>query len=204
MAALCCPARQSSAFSSFRSDPGFGVDSCEVLPHGRSLRFAPSIRCASAAALSAQSSSTGLLQAPSGGQLQCPTAPPPRPRTSHGDWNARMLFNRGRDSVKAVDKDTLWPALEAAGDKPVVLDMYSKWCGPCRLIYPKLVELSDQYSDVVFLKLDCSSDNKTVFNNLGIGILPTFKIFKNNSLVSEVRGAKYDELVKKIEKVRSI
>ena len=37
---------------------------------------------------------------------------------------------------------------------------------------------------------------------MGVGILPTFKIFRNSSLVSEVKGAKYDELVKQIEKAR--
>lgn len=113
-----------------------------------------------------------------------------------------MLFNRGLHTVKDVDKDTFWPAVEAAGDKLVVLDMYSRWCGPCRLIYPKLVKLSDKYTDVVFLKLDCIPENKPLFSQLGIGILPTFKLLKDSNVVSEVKGAKYDELVLKIEKAR--
>ena len=46
-----------------------------------------------------------------------------------GDWNSRMLFNRGGSthSVKDVDKDTFWPTVEAAGDKLVVLDLYTRW-----------------------------------------------------------------------------
>ncbi|MCO5559460.1 hypothetical protein L7F22_013060 [Adiantum nelumboides] len=197
MAALCSPARQLASGSSLIESPS----------SSRSFRLSSSARCASAAVsapVSAPSSPAGLLQlrqAAQTGLLQCPA--PPAPRTFEGDWNSRMLFNRGLDTVKAVDKDSIWSALEAAGDKPVVVDMYSKWCGPCRLIYPKLVKLSDKYSDVVFLKLDCTSENKTVFSKLGTGILPTFKIFKNSSLLSEVKGAKYDELVTKIEKARS-
>ena len=41
-----------------------------------------------------------------------------------------------------------------------------------------------------------------LFSKMGVGILPTFKIFRNNSLVSEVKGAKYEELVRQIEKAR--
>eukprot|EP00250_Pteridium_aquilinum_P013693 c21509_g1_i1 orf=576-1145(-) len=188
MAALCSPAKHLALSRS----------TIEAPPSCRSLRMAPSITCASAA-VSTQAA-TGLTQ--KSGVLQCPSAPP-LPRTFEGDFNSRMLFNRGVETVKDVDKDSLFSALEAAGDKPVVLDMYSRWCGPCRLIYPKLVKLSGKYTDVVFLKLDCSAENKTIFSKLGIGILPTFKIFKNNNLVSEVKGAKYDELVSKIEKARS-
>ncbi|KAI5061003.1 hypothetical protein GOP47_0023508 [Adiantum capillus-veneris] len=194
MAALCSPARQVAS----------GRSLVEAPSSSRSLRLSSSIRCASTAVSAPASAPAGLVQLHQGAQsglLQCPAAPP-APRTFEGDWNSRMLFNRGLDTVKAVDKDSLWSALEEAGDKPVVLDMYSRWCGPCRLIYPKLVKLSGKYSDVVFLKLDCTSENKTVFSTLGIGLLPTFKIFKNSSLVSEVKGAKYDELVSKIEKAR--
>jgi len=190
MAALCSPSKQLSS----------GRAIIEAPPSCKSFKFSSSIKCASAA-VSTQST-TRLSQGVQSGVLQCPSAPP-LPRTFEGDYNSRMLFNRGLETVKDVDKDSLWSALEAAGDKPVVLDMYSRWCGPCRLIYPKLVKLSGKYSDVVFLKLDCSADNKTIFSKLGIGILPTFKIFKNSSLVSEVKGAKYEELVTKIEKARS-
>ncbi|KAI5078137.1 hypothetical protein GOP47_0007961 [Adiantum capillus-veneris] len=198
MATLCSPGpRQAPSGRSIIKAPS----------GGRSLRPSSSIRCAPSIAVSAPASAApaGLLvqlhEGAQSGLLQCP-AVSPVPRTFEGDWNSRMLFNRGLDTVKAVDKDSLWSALEDAGDKPVVLDMYSRWCGPCRLIYPKLVKLSEKYSDVVFLKLDCTSQNKTVFSHLGVGLLPTFKIFKNSSLVSQVKGAKYDELVAKIEKAR--
>lgn len=120
------------------------------------------------------------------------------------DWNTRLLFGVGKGiTIKDVDKDTFWPAVEAAGDKLVVVDVYTRWCGPCRMIYPKLVNLSGKYTDVIFLKLDCIPENKPITSKLGVGILPTFKIFKNKFLVSEVKGAKIDELVQKIEKARA-
>mgnify|MGYP000512341841 CR=1 FL=1 len=64
-----------------------------------------------------------------------PLVSPPSSSVNHqhnhggGDWNSRMLFNRGGSmhSVKDVDKDTFWPTVEAAGDKLVVLDLYTRW-----------------------------------------------------------------------------
>ncbi|XP_010463696.1 PREDICTED: thioredoxin F1, chloroplastic [Camelina sativa] len=105
--------------------------------------------------------------------------------------------------VTEVDKDTFWPIVNAAGDKLVVLDMYTQWCGPCKVIAPKYKALSEKYEDVVFLKLDCNPDNRPLAKELGIRVVPTFKILKDNKVVKEVTGAKYDDLVAAIETARS-
>uniref|UniRef100_A0A7N0U6V2 Thioredoxin domain-containing protein n=1 Tax=Kalanchoe fedtschenkoi TaxID=63787 RepID=A0A7N0U6V2_KALFE len=105
--------------------------------------------------------------------------------------------------VTEVDKDSFWPIVEAAGDKLVVLDMYTQWCGPCKVMAPRFQELSEKYLDVVFLKLDCNQDNKPLAKELGIRVVPTFKILKDSKVVKEVTGAKFDELVFAIDSVRS-
>ncbi|XP_041018834.1 thioredoxin F-type, chloroplastic-like [Juglans microcarpa x Juglans regia] len=105
--------------------------------------------------------------------------------------------------VTEVDKDTFWPLVKAAGDKTVVLDMYTQWCGPCKVMAPKFQELSEKYLDVVFLKLDCNSDNKPLAKELGIRVVPTFKILKESKVVKEVTGAKFDDLVLAIDTIRS-
>ncbi|KAL6346433.1 hypothetical protein AAG906_033229 [Vitis piasezkii] len=76
-------------------------------------------------------------------------------------------------------------------------------CGPCKVMAPKFQELSGKYLDVVFLKLDCNQDNKTLAKELGIRVVPTFKILKDSKIVKEVTGAKLDDLVVAIETVRS-
>ncbi|KAJ4721553.1 Thioredoxin [Melia azedarach] len=105
--------------------------------------------------------------------------------------------------VTEVNKDTFWPIVKAAGDKIVVLDMYTQWCGPCKVMAPKFQELSEKYSDVIFLKLDCNQENKSLAKELGIRVVPTFKILKDNKVVKEVTGAKLEDLVFAIEAVRS-
>ncbi|XVE90619.1 hypothetical protein DITRI_Ditri20bG0092300 [Diplodiscus trichospermus] len=105
--------------------------------------------------------------------------------------------------VTEVTKDTFWPIVNAAGDKTVVLDMYTQWCGPCKVIAPKFQELAKKYLDVVFLKLDCNQENKPLAKELGIRVVPTFKILKHKKIVKEVTGAKFDDLVLAIDTVRS-
>ncbi|XP_078169731.1 thioredoxin F, chloroplastic-like [Carex rostrata] len=105
--------------------------------------------------------------------------------------------------VTEVSKDTFWPIVNAAGDKVVVLDMYTQWCGPCKIIAPKYQELSEKYLDVVFLKLDCNQDNKPLAKELGIRVVPTFKILKEGKVIKEVRGAKFDDLVVAVDTAKS-
>ncbi|XP_031109172.1 thioredoxin F-type, chloroplastic-like [Ipomoea triloba] len=105
--------------------------------------------------------------------------------------------------VTEVNKDTFWPIVEAAGEKAVVLDMYTQWCGPCKVIAPKFEELSAKYLDVVFLKLDCNQDNRPLAKELGIKVVPTFKVLKSGKIVKEVTGAKIDDLIAAIECARS-
>ncbi|XP_062207858.1 thioredoxin F, chloroplastic-like [Phragmites australis] len=102
-------------------------------------------------------------------------------------------------TVTEVNKDTFWPIVKAAGEKVVVLDMYTQWCGPCKVMAPKFQEMSEKNLDIVFLKLDCNQDNKTLAKELGIKVVPTFKILKDGKVVKEVTGAKIDELVHAIE-----
>lgn len=104
--------------------------------------------------------------------------------------------------VTEVDKDTFWPIVKSAGEKVVVLDMYTQWCGPCKLMLPKIIELAEQMDDVIFLKLDCNKHNKALAQELAIRVVPTFKIFKKNELAGQVTGAKFPDLVKAIEKAR--
>ncbi|KAG6389165.1 hypothetical protein SASPL_150624 [Salvia splendens] len=106
-------------------------------------------------------------------------------------------------TVTAVTNDTFWPIVKAAGDKTVVVDMYTQWCGPCKVIAPRYQELSEKYNDVVFLKLDCNNENRPLAKELGIKVVPTFKILKDSKIVKEVTGAKIDNLIVAIDAVRS-
>jgi thioredoxin 1 len=74
--------------------------------------------------------------------------------------------------------------------KPVLVDYWAEWCGPCRQVAPVLEEIAAEYSskiDIVKLNVD---DNPQVVQTYGIMNIPTLTVFKDGQVVKEIIGAK--------------
>ena len=69
----------------------------------------------------------------------------------------------------------------------MIIDAYAVWCGPCKVIAPKYVEFSKKYSDARFYKLDID-EVPDVAHELGIRVMPTFKLFKDGDELESVVG----------------
>lgn len=64
-------------------------------------------------------------------------------------------------------------------DKPVVIDFFATWCGPCKMQTPILHDLKDKMGDTVdIIKIDIDK-NRSIANALGVRSVPTVMIFKN-------------------------
>ena len=75
-------------------------------------------------------------------------------------------------------------------DKPVIVDYWAEWCGPCRMIAPVLEEIAAEYADkidVVKLNVD---DNPAVAQKYQILAIPTLNVFQNGEVVKQIKGAK--------------
>merc|ERR1711976_254264 len=101
-----------------------------------------------------------------------------------------LFFAQARpDNINMVvkvceTKEEFDGALDQAGDKAVLVDFYADWCGPCKMIAPKLEAMSNEFTNVVFLKVNVD-DNSEVAEEHGISAMPTFFIFKNKNKVDE-------------------
>ncbi|XP_029944363.1 thioredoxin-like isoform X1 [Salarias fasciatus] len=93
--------------------------------------------------------------------------------------------------------------LKEAGSKLVVVDFTATWCGPCKQMAPKFLEMSEssENANVIFIKVDVD-EAEDVSTHCGISCMPTFQFYKNGQKVDEFSGANAAQLKDKLEQLR--
>ncbi len=75
-------------------------------------------------------------------------------------------------------------------DKPVLVDFWADWCGPCKMIGPALEEISDELGDAVsIVKMDIMENPETP-GKLGVQGIPYLALYKNGEIAAEITGAR--------------
>ena len=84
--------------------------------------------------------------------------------------------------------------------KPMVLDFWAEWCGPCRMVSPIIDELAQEYEGRVTIGKMNVDENDDVVGRFGIRNIPTVIFFKNGEMVDKIGGAtSKDKFKEKVE-----
>jgi thioredoxin 1 len=74
-------------------------------------------------------------------------------------------------------------------DKPVLVDFWAEWCGPCRMIAPSVKAIAEEYGDRLKVAKVDTGENPAVPGRYGIVGIPTLMLFKGGNVVERVTGA---------------
>ena len=93
--------------------------------------------------------------------------------------------------------DTAFEADVLQSDKPVLVDFWAEWCGPCRLIAPTVEAIAEEYKDKANVYKMNVDENQGVPNQYGIRGIPTLIVFKGGQEQERIVGAVSREAIAK-------
>lgn len=84
--------------------------------------------------------------------------------------------------------DSNFEELVLKSDKPVLVDFWAEWCGPCRMVGPVVEELSNEYAGKAVVGKVNVDNNAAISAKYGIRNIPTLLFFKNGEVVEKHVG----------------
>ena len=94
--------------------------------------------------------------------------------------------------------ESTFPAQVLGSDKPVLVDFWAPWCGPCRMLSPVVEKIAGQLGDrVSFVKLN-TDENPSISGTYGISGIPCLILFKGGQAVDRIVGFVPENTIKQM------
>jgi thioredoxin 1 len=90
-------------------------------------------------------------------------------------------------SVISVNKSNFEEIINS--DKPVLLDFFAEWCGPCRMVSPIVDEIAEERADIMVGKINVDEEGELA-SAFSVSTIPTLVVIKNKQIVKQISGAR--------------
>jgi thioredoxin 1 len=101
-----------------------------------------------------------------------------------------LNYSKSKNRIMAVEfTDANFEEVALKSDKPVMVDFWAEWCGPCRMVGPIVEEMSNEYDGKAVIGKVNVDDNPEISAKFGIRNIPTIIFLKNGEMVDKSVGA---------------